>query len=412
MTGRHRRRVPPSRRSAPARSIAAGCPAAVLWVCWGKNDNGRADSRAGPFRAMAVGIAHTCVVTSDRTAMCQGDDASGQSEPPATAFVEISAGSDFTCGTLATGHVECWGAHKREHARVPFGPAGRLASVSAGWSGACAATRDGHVVCWDTDRRLPPRDPYGGLLLADISPGHVFSQPTEVFPWPDGGLAVADKTGTIVLLSPQLTVTTLLDLTDTVFSTNEERGLLSVAIDPQFEEFKYMYLFYTTKDPGKTETAYTRLSRFPIVGGRPVRELELIILNLERDEEAPYHYGGAIRFGSDGMLYLGIGDAECFECPQRLDSLNGKIIRIDVRGARAGNPYLIPEDNPMLQTSEARPEIWAYGLRNPWRMAFDSQDGRLWVGDVGQAVYEEVSIATAGANLGWPFMGRISLLYY
>lgn len=373
-------------------------------VCWGKNDNGRADSRAGPLTALAVGIGHTCVLDRDGMALCQGENSSGQSDPPATIFAAISAGSDHTCGTLATGHVECWGGVTDESRRVPFGPPGSLTSVSAGWFNTCATNVDGQGVCWTADSRPIPPDPYGGLLLADISPGHTFAQPTETFPWPDGGLAVADKTGTIVLLSPQLRVTTLLDMTDIVFSANPEQGLLSAALDPQFEEFKYLYLLYTIEDTTRKETATTRLTRIPIVDGRPNREQELLILELERDEEAPFHYGGAIRFGPDGMMYLGLGDAECFECPQRLDSLHGKIIRIDVRGATAEKPYRIPEDNPMRQNLNARHEIWAYGLRNPWRMSFDSEDGRLWVGDVGQKVYEEVSIVTAGANLGWPIM--------
>ena len=102
------------------------------------------------------------------------------------------------------------------------------------------------------------------------------------------------------------------------------------------------------------------------------------------------------------MLYLGIGDSSCFECPQSLDNLHGKIIRIDVRGATVEQPYQVPDDNPLLDTPGARPEIWAYGLRNPWRMEFDPQTGRLWVGDVGQDTAEEVSVVVAGANLGWP----------
>jgi len=112
------------------------------------------------------------------------------------------------------------------------------------------------------------------------------------------------------------------------------------------------------------------------------------------------------------MLYLGIGDSTCFECPQRLDSLHGKIIRIDVRGASAEQPYQIPKDNPMLGFPKARPEIWAFGLRNPWRMAFDSREGSLWVVDVGHDLEEEVTIATAGANLGWPIYEGSSCLKF
>ena len=102
------------------------------------------------------------------------------------------------------------------------------------------------------------------------------------------------------------------------------------------------------------------------------------------------------------MLYLGIGDSNCLECPQNLNSLHGKIIRIDVLGSSAERPYRIPDDNPFLDRPDARAEVWAYGLRNPWRMAFDERDGTLWVGDVGRAIQEEVSLVVSGANLGWP----------
>ena len=116
-----------------------------------------------------------------------------------------------------------------------------------------------------------------------------------------------------------------------------------------------------------------------------------------------FHFGGAVRFGPDGMLYLGIGENQFKEDAQSLESLRGKIIRIAVRGASPEQPYRVPADNPFLTTAGARPEIWAYGLRNPWRMSFDA-DGLLWVGDVGEAHAEEVSIARAGANLGWPLI--------
>ena len=374
-------------------------------VCWGKNDDGRADSRDGPFRALAVGIAHTCVLDRDQTVLCQGDNTAGQSEPPDTSFVQISAGSNHTCGLLASGHVECWGAMEGEARNAPFGPPGRLKSLSAGWHNSCATNQHGHAACWSTLVRPRGSESHDGLLMADYFPGITFEQATEVNPWPSGELAIADRSGTIVLLTSEASVSLLLDLTDIVasgVSEVDERGLLSVALDPRFEEFPFMYLYYTVQDPRNEDITFARLSRFPIVDGKPVRGQELILLDIPRDPEAARHYGGAIRFGPDGMLYLGIGDAECFECPQRLDSLHGKIIRVDVRGASVDAPYKIPDDNPFREEPETLPEIWAYGLRNPWRMAFDFQNGKLWVGDVGEANYEEVNIATAGSNLGWP----------
>ncbi len=372
-------------------------------VCWGKNDDGRSDSRDGPFRALAVGIAHTCALGSDGTALCQGQNSAGQSSPPGTSFDQISAGSNHTCGSLSNGYVECWGGTDEAAQLILFGPPGRLQSISSGWLSSCATNHHGQVACWPAVFRHPRQSPYDGLLLADVSLGHSFSEPTEVFPWPYGGVAVADRTGTLALLTPKLSVVPLFDLTDVVNSVHEERGLISAAIDPQFGEFNYIYLYFTLTDPGNDDIAFGRLSRFPIADGHLIREQELVILDVSREaERAAVHYGGAVRFGSDGMLYLGTGDASCFECPQRLDSLHGKILRIDVRGATVGRPYKIPDDNPMLETPEARPEVWALGLRNPWRMAFDPHDDRLWVGDVGHSSYEEVSIVRAGTNLGWP----------
>lgn len=373
-------------------------------VCWGRNDNGRAHSREGPFRSLAVGIAHTCVLNADGTAVCQGDNAAGQSDPPDTAFAQISAGADFTCGTLATGHVECWGGRKVEAENVPFGLSGRFTAVSAGWFSACATNRDGHVICWLTAaERLRP-EPYARLQLANVFPESALSNPVEVFPWPYGGLAVVERIGRIVVLTAEHHIEQILDLTDIVDLDGNEKGMLSAAIDPRFEEYKYIYVYYSTWHDSQKDKALARLSRFPVVDGRTVREQELIILDNIRDVKADRHYGGAIRFGPDGMLYLGIGDALCFECPQSLETLHGKIIRIDIRGASVDAPYKTPDDNPQWDAPEARPEIWAYGLRNPWRMAFDSQNGSLWVGDVGQHDYEEVSIVAAGANLGWPIM--------
>ena len=102
------------------------------------------------------------------------------------------------------------------------------------------------------------------------------------------------------------------------------------------------------------------------------------------------------------MLYLGIGDGTCGECARYLSTLLGKIIRVDVRGATAAEPYRIPDDNPLRDDPDARHEIWALGLRNPWRMSFDPDSGQLWVGDVGAGFEEEVSIVTKGADMGWP----------
>ncbi len=373
-------------------------------VCWGKNDNGRATSRTGRFRALAVGIAHTCVLREDGTALCQGENIDGQSSPPATVFTGISAGSDYTCGRLATGHLECWGANPDGSANVAYAPPGRFTSVSLGWASGCGINPAGHVTCWTSAHAARPVHPFDRRLINVAVPGSVIENPTEVLPWPGGGLAAAEKSGSIVVVNPSFDAKQLLDLASAVDSNGGEKGFLSVAVDPQFEDYKFIYVYYTLNVGDDPTSAFARLSRFSVVNGTIARDSELVILDVHRNTEADIHWGGAIRFGPDGMLYLGIGDSTCWVCAQDLGSLHGKIIRIDVREASTDQPYRIPVDNPFADDPEARPEVWALGMRNPWRMAFDSQDGSLWVGDVGDRFEEEVTVVTRGANLGWPIL--------
>ena len=179
--------------------------------------------------------------------------------------------------------------------------------------------------------------------------------------------------------------------------------MFSAALDPQFEKFPFLYVYYNLLNERaygeNTPGLVSRLARFRVERGRAIRDSELTILDVIKPRK--WHYGGAIRFGPDGMLYLGIGENYLSEKAQRLDTLLGKIIRIDVRGATPEQPYRIPPDNPFANNPEARGEIWAYGLRNPWRMDF-APDGRLFIADTGDKTEEEVSLAAAGANLGWP----------
>ena len=377
--------------------------------CWGKNDNGRADSGDGPFLALAVGVAHTCVLRSDGTAFCQGENAAGQSDPPNTVFTQISAGLEHTCGILPNGALECWGGSTDKVSKIEnrtiVAPAGLFSSINAGWKSTCAVNAQGHARCWEYGEYAfweTASPPYNRLTFENILPDHTLHQPTEVFPWPAGGLAVAEKAGSIVAYAAGSEPVQILDLIDETDSDGAEDGLLSAAVDPEFSRFPFLYVYYTAPPDDEEDPGSTRLVRFPIVDGIVVHEEELIILDIPRTRRDDFHHGGAIRFGPDGMLHLGIGDSHCFECPQSLDSLHGKIIRIDLRGASAEQRYKVPDDNPFIGMPNARPEIWAYGLRNPWRMAFDPQNGELWVGDVGTRVEEEVTLVTPGANLGWP----------
>jgi len=148
------------------------------------------------------------------------------------------------------------------------------------------------------------------------------------------------------------------------------------------------------------------VSRFRVLASDPSRgdpDSEQVLLELKQ----PFwnHNGGTLCFGPDGYLYIGLGDGGSGNDPLRsgqdLTTWLGKILRIDVNRSELGRPYAIPPTNPFAGRSDARPEIYAYGLRNVWRMAFDRQSGRFWVADVGQSLWEEINLVEAGGNYGW-----------
>ena len=222
-------------------------------------------------------------------------------------------------------------------------------------------------------------------------------RPLDMLPWPGGGMAVLSRPGMITLLSDGKRHT-LLNLVDVTQQNGAEDGLLSMALSPNFDEQPFIYVYYSVLDEGKT-----RLARFPVQDGRVIRDDELVILDVPQPTMSS-HNGGSVRFGPDGMLYLGLGDGggyDGFELAQELETLLGSIVRIDVRDISEEVPYRVPPDNPLIGVPGAMPEIFAWGFRNPWRMSFDPDTGTLWVGDVGENKLEEVNIVRSGANYGW-----------
>jgi len=192
-----------------------------------------------------------------------------------------------------------------------------------------------------------------------------------------------------------------LDITDRVGVTNDEEGLLSLAFHPNYKENGELYVWYSSQSPHKRGV----LSRFIKSKDEtiPNKDGEQVILEVRQ----PWgnHNGGTVVFGPDGYLYLGIGDGGAANDPykngQNKNTLLGSIIRIDVSESSAMEPYSIPEDNPLVGQDSFRPELWAWGLRNPWRMSFDPKTGMLWTGDVGQNKWEEIDIIKKGGNYGW-----------
>ncbi len=195
-----------------------------------------------------------------------------------------------------------------------------------------------------------------------------------------------------------------LDITSKVVykEKENEEGLLGLAFHPDYKTNGEFYIYYTTTDAEHTSV----ISRFRVSKDDPNKadaDFEEEVMRIKQ----PFwnHNGGTIEFGPDGYLYIGLGDGgkanDPFKNGQNLGTLLGSILRIDVDHKDPGKGYAIPKDNPFVNKKNARPEIWAYGLRNVWRLSFDRKTGVLWAGDVGQDLWEEIDIIKKGGNYGW-----------
>lgn len=203
---------------------------------------------------------------------------------------------------------------------------------------------------------------------------------------------------------------------DIVARTGCSQGLLSVAFPPNFSTSGRFYVNYVEKDTCNLVISRFTLSGNPDVADAASEQKVLTVPHEYTDYQgtAIFHSGGELAFGPDGFLYLGIGDNDTGADPgdarglaQNLSTLRGKVVRLDVE---TGGPatYVVPTTNPYRNTANARPEIWAVGVRNPWRSSFDSATGDYYLADVGQNAYEEINFQSAGsgagANYGWPIM--------
>jgi glucose/arabinose dehydrogenase len=257
---------------------------------------------------------------------------------------------------------------------------------------------------------MPPAPPGGNedpptaIRLVQVaagltSPVHLASPPG------DDRLFVVERRGRIrIIEGGQLRSDPFLDITQDVGSDGSEQGLLSVAFHPQYASNGFFYVNYTDRNGD------TRIERYTVSAADPNRANPASAKLVLGIDQPPYrnHNGGLLVFGPDGMLYAGMGDGgsagDPFGNGQNKATLLGALLRIDVD---RGDPYAIPPDNPYTDDPAARGEIWAIGLRNPWRFAFDPPTSRLYVADVGQNRYEEVNVVdarTPGLNYGWNIM--------
>ncbi len=230
-------------------------------------------------------------------------------------------------------------------------------------------------------------------------------QPTSVVSADDGSgrLFVTQKTGLArIVENGELLGAPFLDVTDVV-SLESEQGLLGLAFHPDYAENGRLFVHYN-------EDGDTVISEFAVSSDPNVVDAASERVLLTIDQPYPNHKGGNLAFGPDGLLYIGMGDGGAGGDPegrgQDLGTLLGKMLRIDVdTETDNGNPYAVPQSNPFVATGDAEPEIWAYGLRNPWKYSFDRETGDLWIADVGQGSYEEVNLQPAGSaggeNYGW-----------
>lgn len=248
-------------------------------------------------------------------------------------------------------------------------------------------------------------DQFPALEVVRVFAGLPLDRPVQIAAAPDGTnrLFVVEQTGRIKVFPNVDSVTSstiFLDLSGAITYTGGEEGLLSIAFHPSYATNGYFYVFYSALNPRRSVVARYRVSNDPNLA-----DAASGTVLLEAAQPYENHKGGQLAFGPDGMLYVPLGDGGSAGDPgnraQDKGEILGKVLRIDVDHTDPGLPYAIPSDNPFVGVAGARGEIWALGLRNPWRMSFDPLTHVLWTTDVGQGTWEEVDVIERGGNYGW-----------
>ncbi len=249
----------------------------------------------------------------------------------------------------------------------------------------------------------PPRPGGASVTLVPALGDPKLTAPVELVQGPGNRFYVLEQAGIVKVLAPEGAgePTVALDISERI-TAGGEAGLLGIAFDPKFADNGFVYLYFTENVDEKPGIVFQDiLARFTSTDGGATFDAASQKTLLKVDDPYGNHNGGHVAFGPDGMLYVGLGDGGSAGDPlqngQNKEALLGKLLRID---PNAGEPYGIPPTNPFA-TGGGRPEIYAYGFRNPWKFSFDKLTGDLWLADVGQSKYEEVDRVILGGNYGW-----------
>lgn len=385
-----------------------------------------------PYRLALLLIALTAAFTAascarqDLTASHQAvtppaDPPDPLATPDALAFTGDDDASTATAAAAVITALSASGADASQ--RAPLGP--KVSEVTAAALGLTPQRAASGI-----DARLqnplcvaPPRPPTQTELPVQLTPAFdhlrfVFPISMEQTPWDDTQWVLIEREGMAWLITgedtprPEEAASNLktdgpapkvfLDLTPVTFSRSGDAGLLGMAFHPKFSENRFVFFSYMKGSD--TRGIDSVISRWRVNADGVVDPTSEEVI-LKARQPGREHNGGAIAFGLDGYLYIAFGDGRLGagggEPAQQRDSLMGKILRIDPDHPTESSPYSVPPDNPFLSDPTALPEIYALGLRNPWRFSFDREAGTLWLGDVGSEFLEEIDIIKAGGNYGW-----------
>jgi glucose/arabinose dehydrogenase len=289
-------------------------------------------------------------------------------------------------------------------ARAELTPATDAPSTTADATGVAPTATNGATPSTADTTSAPANLATPKIVLKQIATG--LDQPVFVTHAGDDSdrLFVVQKSGAIIVLrNGKPSATPFLDISDRITASGSEQGLLGLAFHPDYKNNGRFFVYYTASNGDDT------LARYQLSSDPERADPASGVVLFAQADPAPNHNGGMLAFGPDGYLYVGLGDGggggDPWENGQNRAVLLGKLLRLDVDH---GDPYAIPPDNPWPSSADARGEVWAYGLRNPWRFSFDRATGDLYIADVGQGQYEEVDVQRAGAgggqNYGWNVM--------